>query len=681
MSIRHKIALIIATLAIVTLGCQVFSGVPGSLGPATPTANPSPAATATALPAIPVQAGAANPNEPVYIQGDIPYSSPFFLNTISEPFVLLEDEAGFVHRDRNFVFNLDSQVIGPVIIQSDNSLTYDLALPTIPQGTMVDVDQNGESNPGVQVFAIAYWSNTWGGPFLEERDGTGWSTAYVSTITDPDNDDEIKGGILVVWAPDDQQGFPSGFGDDKLLFTEDDPIQPIPAGYNIVDLNQEPFKLSKKSRPEINLNEGDIALNDYSADSYSDAFEKLFEKVAREYPFTQDKGIDWQTLHDEFAPEIANAKNKTDYYNALRAFTYSIPDAHVGLSIDPEVFFQECGGSFGMILTKLSDGRVLVTDLITHTAATDAGIEIGAEITEWDGKPVGEAIDQVTPFFGPYSSEQHKRLEQLVFLTRVPPDTQVEISFKNPGTSSPKSVRMTADVEYDSLFKAIPSLNQDELALPIEGRILEGSGLGYIRINTFSADYRIMAQLWEHYLKGLIDNQVPGLILDVRANGGGSAGIAYDFAGYFFNQKIPLYRSAYYNDRTGQFEYTDSPAEIEPGPIQFDGPVAVLVSPNCISACEGFSYAMSRENRAIIVGHYPTAGAFGEVGRGQYKLPEDFSMQFPTGRPETMDGKLLIEGVGVIPDISVPVTEASALNHTDAVLEAAVQAIQDKIGK
>ena len=56
-------------------------------------------------------------------------------------------------------------------------------------------------------------------------------------------------------------------------------------------------------------------------------------------------------------------------------------------------------------------------------------------------------------------------------------------------------------------------------------------------------------------------------------------------------------------------------------------------------------------------------------------------MQFPTGRPETMDGKLLIEGVGVIPDISVPVTEASALNHTDAVLEAAVQAIQDKIGK
>jgi len=667
-------------LAVITLGCQAISGIPTGPGSATATPIPTSAATETPLPPVPVEIGSANPNEPAYIQGNIPYSSPFFLETISEPFVLLEDEAGFVRRNRDFTFNLDSQVIGPVIIHEDNTLTYDLALPLIPQGTMVDVDQNGETNQGIQVFAIAYWSNTWGGPFLEERDGTGWSTAYVSTITDPDNDDEIKGGILLIWAPDDQQGFPSGFGADGLLFTEDDPIQAIPAGYSLVDLNDEPFKVWKETRPTITLNEGDIALNDYSDESYTNAFEKLFDKVSREYPFTQDKGIDWGALHDEFAPLIDQAKNKTDFYNALRSFTYSIPDAHVGLSIDPEVFFQECGGSFGLILTELSDGGVIVSDIISHTAATDAGIQIGAEIIEWDGKPITEAIDQVTPFFGPYSTDQQKRLEQVVFLTRVPPDTRVEVRFKNPGDSNPKTVRMTADVEYDSLFKAIPSLSQDELALPIEGRVLAGSGLGYIRINTFSADYRLMAQLWEHYIKSLIDSKTPGLIIDVRANGGGSAGMAYDFAGYFFSEKMQLYQSAYYNDRTGKFEITDRPAEIEPGPFQFEGPVAVLVSPYCVSACEGFSYAMSRDSRAIIIGHYPTAGAFGEVGRGQYKLPEDISMQFPTGRPETMDGKLLIEGVGVIPDITVPVTEASALNHSDAVLDAAIQALQDKIG-
>lgn len=681
MSTKRRLALIGIVLVIVSLGCQVITGIPAS--PATETAPviPTPAATSTLLPPIPVEAGEENPDEPVYIQGEIPYTSPFFLNTISEPFVLLEDEAGFVIRDREFVFTTESQVIGPVIVNPDDTLTYALALPTIPQGTMVDVDQNGENNPGIQVFAVAYWSNTWGGPFLEERDGTGWSTAYASTITDPDNDDEIKGGILIVWAPDDQQGFPNGFGADQLLFTEDDPIEPIAAGYSIVDLNQEPFQIRKESRPFITLNEGDIALNDYSADSYSEAFEKLFEKASREYPFTEDKAIDWPALYDEFAPRVAQASDQTDFYLALRDFTYRIPDAHVGLTIDPEVFFQQCGGSFGMILTELSDGRVLVTDLIPNTAATEAGIEVGAEIIAWNGQPVNEAIEQVSPFFGPYSTEHHQGLEKVVFLTRVPPDTRVDISYQNPGESQATDVSLTAEVEYDSLFKAIPSLSQDELVLPIEGQILDGSGLGYIRINTFSDDYRIMAQLWEHYLQGLIDNEVPGLIIDVRTNGGGSSGMAYDFAGYFFDQIVPLYQSSYHNERTSQFEFTDNPAEVKPGPIYFEGPVAVLVSPFCVSACEGFSNAMNMEDRAIIVGHYPTAGAFGEVGRGQYKLPGDISMQFPTGRPETMDGQLYIEGVGVLPDVSVPVTEASALNRTDTVLLAAVQAVQEEIEK
>jgi C-terminal processing protease CtpA/Prc len=54
-------------------------------------------------------------------------------------------------------------------------------------------------------------------------------------------------------------------------------------------------------------------------------------------------------------------------------------------------------------------------------------------------------------------------------------------------------------------------------------------------------------------------------------------------------------------------------------------------------------------------------------------------MQFPTGRHETLDGELVIEGVGVIPDITVPVTEASALGQDDALLNAAIEALQEKI--
>ncbi len=90
---------------------------------------------------------------------------------------------------------------------------------------------------------------------------------------------------------------------------------------------------------------------------------------------------------------------------------------------------------------------------------------------------------------------------------------------------------------------------------------------------------------------------------------------------------------------------------------------------------------MTQNHRAIAVGEYPTAGAYGEVGRGQYDLPEGYSLQIPTGRPETPDGKLVIEGAGIAPDIKVPLTLDDALGKEDAVLNAAEKAIWDKAGQ
>ena len=86
---------------------------------------------------------------------------------------MLEDLAGFSQRDRDFELPILGQAIGPVEVQEDRTITYNLALPSIPQGTQLDLDNNGQDDIGVQVFAVAYWSNTWGGPFLEARDGGG----------------------------------------------------------------------------------------------------------------------------------------------------------------------------------------------------------------------------------------------------------------------------------------------------------------------------------------------------------------------------------------------------------------------------------------------------------------------------------------------------------------------------
>jgi C-terminal processing protease CtpA/Prc len=623
-------------------------------------------------PAIPLSD--ISENEPVFISGTVPFTSPFFLNSASEPFVLLEDQAGFIARDLDFVFPLEGQVMGAVWQVDDETMEFSLSLPTVPQGTFVDVDQDEAEDTGLMVFAVAYWSNTWGGPFLEEREGTGWSGAYATTITDPENDYEINGGYLVIWSPDDLQEFPIGFGEDGLIFTEDDPVELVPAGYSIVDLNSPEFSIYKEAHPEFVLEEGSGVVKDYSGLDYDEAFDLMFEKVRLEYPFTAEKNIDWDELYVEFAPQVNKARTPADLYDVIRQLTYSIPDAHVGISFNDyanQAFYDEGAGSFGLVLAELSDGRVIVTKVLPDTTGDDAGILPGAEIVKWDGMPVLEALRAVYPFFGPYSTQHHLEIDQAIFLTRYPPFTQIEVSFINPNKSL-KTVDLDAEVEYESLFEALGYNDGDEIALPIESYTLD-NGIAYIQIHTFSDDYNLMAQIWHYQINAMIEADVPGIIIDMRVNGGGSGGMAADMVGYFIDEEIEVSQHAYYNHTLGEFEYGDHSSVLDPAPLYYDGPIAVLISPSCVSACEGFTYWLTLRDNTTVIGHAGTAGAYGEVGRGQYSLPGDIDLQFPTGRPETIDGDLLIEGTGILPDIYVPVTFESAMGQNDVLIENAIE--------
>jgi len=618
-----------------------------------------------------------NSNEPVLVTGTIPFTSPFFLAGNSEPFVLLEDEAGFVDRNREFVFPLEGQAIGPVWLVQDGLLEFSLPLPSVPQGTLIDVDQDNPEDAGVMIFVVAYWSNTWGDPFLEERDGTGWSNAYASTTTDPNRDDEINGGTLLIWAPDDQQSFPTGFGEDEMLFTADDPVTPVPAGYSFVDLNADPFRIYKQPTLELELNEGVGAVHDYSSMGYMDAFETMFTKVSTEYPFTELKSLDWNAIYDQIAPMVAAATNDDQFYVALRDFTYLIPDAHVGISFNPNIFWPEIGGEFGLVLDELNDGSVIVTQVLPGYPGAAAGVEVGAEIITWGGQPVSSALDAVHPYFSPFSTQQHERQQQLIFLPRVPSGDGIEVRFQNSGDSE-QTVTMQSVDDVQSYFAADPISLEDQLSTPVYAEVL-ASGIGYIKVNDFQDDYNLTARLYERAIQGLIDNQVPALIIDLRVNYGGSGGLALDFSDYFYDEEIVLWSRESYNELLGEFELGEFPARVKPANLYYDGPIAVLISPSCISACEGFAYALTSTGRAIAIGTAGTAGAFGDVGLGQYTLPGDWSMQFPTGRPIDANGNVVIEGIGVLPDIVVPKTLETVLGNADPVLDAAVQALLEQL--
>jgi C-terminal processing protease CtpA/Prc len=625
---------------------------------------------------------------PVVITGTLTYTNLLFTTGVAQPIIILEDQAGFIDRNLGFLMPLASQTLGQLTSDFyDSPVSYSLALPIVPQGSYRDVDHDGVEEQGVQVFAVAYWNNVFGEPFLEERDlyGGGWSTAYASTriSENPDLLYEVVGGTFLVYAPDDGQGFPSGFGADGLLFTEDDPVVTLPQGYTVVNMDTDPFTFDRSREVVIDLIEpAGAALDDFSGLSYTEAFDAMLAKLRTEYAFTEFKGVQWDKLAQAYRPRFEEADQTGDsatYMLALRDFLWQIPDGHVAvypfeypLAFD---FVVNSEGGLGLVIGETDDARIIVTYVAPDSPAARAGIERGAELLEINGEPILNVISRNVPFTSPFSTEHVRRLNQLVFAVRFPVESRVDVTYRNPGGEQ-QAASLVAVQDWDTFDIALSSGATTGYELPVDYRVLE-NGIVVASINAFDDNDLLTIQLWERLMQELAENSAPGLIIDMRNNGGGSGFLADQMAAYFFDEPLVLGNSGSYSEETGEFFFDTQREErfyLPPDELRYRGPVAVLVGPNCASACEFFSYNMTLQSRATIVGQYPTAGLGG--GIDDFAMPDGLFVRFTKARAVNADGNIHVEGQGVQPDIDVPVTVESLLNpDADPVLDAAVAAL------
>lgn len=674
--------------AIPMLACQSLAA-PGAGRSEAPTSRPPDKPTVAAPTSAPPPTSVSKPvstapEGPVKITGTFTYTNDIITTYYREQAVALTDMHGFVARDLEWEIPIEGQTLGFLDLNADKKEgTYFIDLPARPEGALNDVDNNGKADTGVQIFAVSYSPNLTGGPFSEGDDPSfGWPTYLASVKADSENKDEIIGGKLVVWAPDDKQQFPTGFGDDGLLFTEDDPVGSLPAGYSVVNLDQKPFAISQEAEPALELYEPkEAAIKDYSQMSYTEAFDALFKSVSTNWAFNgvESKKVDWDALYKDLQPRVAEAEKNEDalaFYQAVHDFTLAIPDGHTGMSDSGNLgnsdFAQKTDGGYGFAIRELDDGRVIVIYVLAGGPAEQADIAVGAEVTEFDGEPAKDAIGKITPYAGPFSMESSKRYQQVRYLLRTAVGTEATVTFTNPG-GKPQTATLTALAERDSFrltsiyFGAPTSPNT-----PVEWKMLD-SGSGYISINSYYDDLSLIITLFERALQQFTAAGVTNIIIDLRYNSGGAP---LGLAGFLYDKDIVLGQLAYYSDKTGKFEPEGKPEKVRPNKEQYKfDKIAVLVSPACASACELEAYAFAQIPGAIVVGIYPSGGIEAEVARGQYLLPEGIGLQIPTGRFTKPDGSLFLEGTGVVPTVKVPVTEATVLTTDDVVLRAAEDAL------
>jgi carboxyl-terminal processing protease len=252
-----------------------------------------------------------------------------------------------------------------------------------------------------------------------------------------------------------------------------------------------------------------------------------------------------------------------------------------------------------------------------------------------------------------------------------PVGSQIELSWQSHANGQIETEVFTRVMDVSAIMTAFGEsvLSEDV----VSARMLD-SGLGYIRVTSFVMEVSNANEMFAESLQDLIDAGAQGIVIDMRGNSGGLVGLAMSMVGQFFPDYTRVL-DLYYADGDGGFSYRGS-IEILASENYYDGPVAVLVDEMTGSAGDMFTYAMTVDDRAIVVGNTPTGGFTGEVGDGQYRLPGSLTLQIPTGRPvNPVTGETLIEGSGVQPDIDVPLTVESILSPEDEVLQAAEAAL------
>jgi hypothetical protein len=197
--------------------------------------------------------------------------------------------------------------------------------------------------------------------------------------------------------------------------------------------------------------------------------------------------------------------------------------------------------------------------------------------------------------------------------------------------------------------------------------------IGYVKISSNYDDLNLIIRLFQRALDQFKVNEAAGIIIDMRYNAGGAN---LGLAGFLTDQEIPMGQLEYYSDKTGKFEPEGPREKITPNVEQYRfNKMALLVGQACFSACELESYGFSQVPGMTVVGLTPSAGVEAEVARGQFLLPEELSLQIPTGRFTLPDGSIFLDGKGVPPTLKVPVDETTVLSSDDVVLKAAEDAV------
>lgn len=337
-----------------------------------------------------------------------------------------------------------------------------------------------------------------------------------------------------------------------------------------------------------------------------------------------------------------NDENFSTFVNAIT--TTMDPHTTYFPPIDLRTFNEGMRGSFFGIGAQLKeeDGKIKISSLVTGGPAWKGG-----ELKEND-----EIIKVAEGNATPVDITGYAVTDAVKLIRGANKGSEVKLTVKKVDGTTKVITLLRDDIKLDDTFAKSAVINSN------------GKKLGYIYLPEFYANFddpkgARCADDVSKELDKLKAENVEGIVLDLRGNGGGSLYDVVQMVGLFI-ENGPVVQVKGRGDKARVLDDPDR------GNVKYDGPLTVLVDETSASASEIFAAAIQDYQRGIILGSTSTYGK-GTVQRNIPLNPQSESNLFGGGKQEEDLGtvKLTLQKFyringgatqlkGVEPDIVLP---------------------------
>jgi len=367
-------------------------------------------------------------------------------------------------------------------------------------------------------------------------------------------------------------------------------------------------------------------------------FDAIKDTVSKTYVYPDYNGKDWPAITARYLELVSGGLTDTDFAKAMSAMIAELGDQHSQYMSPQEVADEQArqaaGEHFvgiGIVGVRVGTSKTgTIVAVFPNSPAADAGLRPHDLLIEVDGLTYLDDAGSAR--------------------SRGPAGTSFSLKFQRPGEAA-----QTIMIQR----RAVGGFT------PVDYCIVPNTRIGYIMLPTF-ADTNVDDQVRAALKKLTADGPLSGLVLDNRMNSGGRSDVTLPILGFFTSGGL------------GKMMSRTSPTDVSTTPEDIGGsqrvPLVILTGPDTVSYGEIFSGVLQQSGRAKTVGG-PTDGNVEVLAGTNFEDGSRLWLATYAFAPVGLKAGAW-EGVGVVPDVSVPTRWDLFTEATDPALAQAVALLQ-----